>query len=787
MRRRTFLTAVATASLVSKSAAASFFRSASYSTSGGVSDLSVTLSGGVFGAGAVFAGATAKYVGPDYIGEHVRQKWYACQNPAFPKWVVWFRVDADANGNRIAAPALGWRDEVVVEYGLVGLGVVDVTSPYNATITKSGVTVYSVSGIAGTSPVGNGTATGNYHYWFSRWRWAQDANGGGAGHYRNVVRTPASLIARGWLPNFTTDGMFGGTGASAVVAQWPGPFGWPTPGSGESDDFDPSPGAGGDHNNVGLLTEQAASYVIFGRAGNLANTLVQGEFTANWQMFIRNPDLSYLNYQANPSLGLPGSTLGAPSYSGNNYGITSLTLTAGSGYTPGTYSLIPKANASASGFVATVTVNAAGQLSSYSIAQTGSGFYLGSATIPIPASAGSGTGGAIVPVFGQVGVGLNVSHWDVSATLPFMLTDDPYYLEAMQFGAAMCQGYNQYNRNYYKAGGQGGPSHTAGGGWPSWGETRAFAWGLREISRCAAVTPMSVPSVMYPKSYWVASLTDCATVVGWYANNPCPTYSQYYAFAQPDLLDSWMNAWAVTVMGLCCDLGFSSQWQPLFNWAIGLPLLLTSNSDPTQGWPRQWFCPYEMCVLVPPAFANGQNDNHVQYWDAVKTVGTNAAQPSGTTLSFASVGGIAVNQYVTNLTNSASIPANTQVLSISGTTVALSNPVTGVNLGDQIQFCNAYQTGTDVWTAYAAGGNGAPSRIDTTGWNASSGIEIPWSVSYQSYAMHVRAALVEGANNGVTEAGTNYAWVQGAVAAWYTANSFKAGQARFSLGLKAAA
>ena len=85
----------------------------------GVSDLATTLNFG--GNIATFSGVNAIDQG-DFVGEFVRQKCYLATDPAFPDWRVYFRVDADANGQRIAAPTLGWRDEVVVEYGRATAG-----------------------------------------------------------------------------------------------------------------------------------------------------------------------------------------------------------------------------------------------------------------------------------------------------------------------------------------------------------------------------------------------------------------------------------------------------------------------------------------------------------------------------------------------------------------------------------------------------------------------------------------------------------------------------------------
>jgi len=79
-----------------------------------------------------------------------------------------------------------------------------------------------------------------------------------------------------------------------------------------------------------------------------------------------------------------------------NGNISSLTLVAGTGYTPGTYALAVTGAGGGSGFAGTVTVNGGGGLASYVITSVGK-LYPQTATIAIPAGAGSGSGGSITP------------------------------------------------------------------------------------------------------------------------------------------------------------------------------------------------------------------------------------------------------------------------------------------------------------------------------------------------------------------------------------------------------
>jgi hypothetical protein len=90
----------------------------------------------------------------------------------------------------------------------------------------------------------------------------------------------------------------------------------------------------------------------------------------------------------------------APNY-GYDYGngsVANITLTPGSGYTDGTYA-ITVTTSHGSGFAGTVTVSG-GKLTNYAMSNQGNSYYA-TDTIAVPAGAGGGTGGAIVPLIYQ--------------------------------------------------------------------------------------------------------------------------------------------------------------------------------------------------------------------------------------------------------------------------------------------------------------------------------------------------------------------------------------------------
>jgi hypothetical protein len=449
----------------------------------GVSDLTLTLD---FGNGklATFSGANAAEQG-DFVGEFVHQKCYLARDPAFPDWHAYFRVDADGSGSRIAAPAQGWRDEVVVEYGRSTSGTpVHITTPYTATVTKNGATVY--------------TATIPKHFWYSRWRYQSSE--------RPVVRTPATLKARGWIPNFDTAGMFGGS-AAAVDNTWAGPMtqpsrNWPT------GPFDPRMANGGDHDEIGLVTEAAASYVLFGAANNLRTLRTEAEWTGNWPIHIRD------------------DATGAP--------VSCRDLT----------------------------------------------------------TAYKSNGGTINNIQSSTDVeyvNVDTSHYYPCANLPWLMTDDPFLLESMQFGLAVRIVLAIGVRQQHALGGLFYP-----------GETRSTAWGLRDLFTMVASCPTSTPSWLRPKSYWQGCLDDNKTFAMQFVNSPARVHRLFKAWTRVDKEETWMSAWLSAVVGIGIQQG-ARDWADVFAWSIGKQIAQTNG---TSGWPRQWPVPYESVPFTNPSLWN---------------------------------------------------------------------------------------------------------------------------------------------------------------------------------------
>ncbi len=393
----------------------------------------------------------------EFVGEFVRQQSFLATDPAFPDWRVWFRPDSD-----------GTRDEVVVEYGRTTHGTFPVKG-YTATITSRGSVVY--------------TANVPQHFGYARWRWQS--------RERAVVRTPAALKARKWLPNFGTIGLYGKP-ASTNKTAWRGPFDIP-PG------FDPFMGSTGGNHQIGPITTYAAEYLLYGTANALLSMRTEGEWCGNWCTHLRD-DVT----------GAPLDVRGQKLSMKDNGG------------TINSYPLL------------TITAN--------------------------PAS-----------------VIVDSAHRYSCPNVIWMLTDDPYLLEELQFGVnrhLLDASYHRFANNLH--------------GMMQPNQTRAYAWGLRDLFMVTRTTPASVPSWLLPQSYWQACLDDNKTYAMKFVNSTARVHALFRTWTRTDLDSAWQSAYLNTAVGMGVSMGFAD-WLPIFKWCVDKHIQQTNG---TSGWPRQWPVPY---------------------------------------------------------------------------------------------------------------------------------------------------------------------------------------------------
>ena len=180
---------------------------------------------------------------------------------------------------------------------------------------------------------------------------------------------------------------------------------------------------------------------------------------------------------------------------------------------------------------------------------------------------------------------LAISHWYPSANMAWMLTDDPYYLEELQFGLNWRLLYSSYARLNEKL-----------PGLIDFSQPRSLAWGLRDLFLAASSTPEAVPRWLQPRSTWKGCLDDNLKYAMRYVNSPARVQTLFRVWPRCDMVATWMVSWLNFHVGLGVKQGFA-EWKPVFDWGIGQHIAQTNGKS---GWNRQMPAPYYWWPLHKP-------------------------------------------------------------------------------------------------------------------------------------------------------------------------------------------
>lgn len=186
-------------------------------------------------------------------------------------------------------------------------------------------------------------------------------------------------------------------------------------------------------------------------------------------------------------------------------------------------------------------------------------------TILQPQNPPHGTDGFIFP---------EVSHTYPCATAAWLLTEDPYMLEELQFMTNWVILQYNWTKRY---------------GVIPYGQSRAYAWGLRDLFTCAATTPASAPKWIGSKNYWNKLLAVNLTYSMQFVNASARVHSYFKAWTRSDMVDGWMSAWLTAAVGMGVQMGFA-EWRPVFDWSVDMQIQMSNG---TSGWNRQVPAPYE--------------------------------------------------------------------------------------------------------------------------------------------------------------------------------------------------
>lgn len=170
-------------------------------------------------------------------------------------------------------------------------------------------------------------------------------------------------------------------------------------------------------------------------------------------------------------------------------------------------------------------------------------------------------------------VTLDSAHQPALAYLPYLLTGDPFFLEALQFQATWNHGELP-------------PTYR-----PSISQPRQYAWSVRTMAQCARITPDVTPVWLMPRSYWADMLEVYRHhLEDVYIDALSPERSVFRVTSSiPDTeFRPWQNEFLVAITGWLLDMGFV-EWRRSFEWFAGSTL---SRTDRDGDWNRAYSTPY---------------------------------------------------------------------------------------------------------------------------------------------------------------------------------------------------
>jgi hypothetical protein len=169
----------------------------------------------------------------------------------------------------------------------------------------------------------------------------------------------------------------------------------------------------------------------------------------------------------------------------------------------------------------------------------------------------------------------DTAHYPACNYVPFLATEDQYYLEELQFAAT----FHLLNAN---------PGYRTPKGLMRDDQTRHLAWGLRDVAACYLATPETVSKPLLPKSYWKQILDNNrdAILANW-IHKPHATSGLHMlpiiGGNGPNTIAPWQQDMLGTVFGWMIWTGQFPDWKPIYDWCIRQAIDRTSGKS---GYPR---------------------------------------------------------------------------------------------------------------------------------------------------------------------------------------------------------
>jgi hypothetical protein len=177
----------------------------------------------------------------------------------------------------------------------------------------------------------------------------------------------------------------------------------------------------------------------------------------------------------------------------------------------------------------------------------------------------------------------NMAHFPDCAFVPWMLTDDPYFLEAEQAQATYASIENngaQFNNKLP------GMVYSFA--------PRNMAWGLNFVLRMGAFSPENPPSWLHPRAQFRKQAADQLKYIQTVPMaSPIKAARIFHIVAANGTLSSWMTGYLLAPLGWARWSGFYAEWNDAIDW-ITVPLLRLSDDVALGGWDRRYPAPYSV-------------------------------------------------------------------------------------------------------------------------------------------------------------------------------------------------
>jgi hypothetical protein len=178
------------------------------------------------------------------------------------------------------------------------------------------------------------------------------------------------------------------------------------------------------------------------------------------------------------------------------------------------------------------------------------------------------------------------SHAIAAAYLPFVLTDDPYFLEELEAQGTYPIMRNNWHRDF---------RHLPALVYP--GQTRGFGWSMRSLFQLGVVAPEKPPRWLKSRAYWRRCIADNLAYARLFMNSPARVHRVFHAFIISDMISGWQNSYVGVALGTAVWMGYDD-WRDVYRWFFKG---VTDMCNGRSGWNRQWPTPYYFHPFRPPS------------------------------------------------------------------------------------------------------------------------------------------------------------------------------------------